>query len=82
MNEVISISVGSSTERRTVQVNTNMTPAEVFEQEDITYDGAVVYFNGAPLTYDQLDKPLHEFGLRSEGRTNLLTAIIKADSAH
>ena len=82
MNEVISISVGRSTERRTVQVNTNMTPAEVFEQEGITYDGAVVYFNGAPLTYDQLDKPLHEFRLRSEGRTNLLTAIIKADSAH
>lgn len=82
MNEVISISVGSSTERRTVQVNTNMTPAEVFEQEGITYDGAVVYFNGAPLTYDQLDKPLHEFGLRGEGRTNLLTAIVKADSAH
>ena len=82
MNEVISISVGSSTERRTVQVNTNTTPAEVFEQEGITYDGAVVYFNGAPLTYDQLDKPLHEFGLRSEGRTILLTAIIKADSAH
>lgn len=82
MNEVISISVGSSTERKTVQVNTGMTPAEVFEQEGITYDGAVVYFNGAPLTYDQLDNPLHEFGLRSEGRTNLLTAIIKADSAH
>ena len=79
--EIIEVSVGSSTQRKTVQVNSNMTAAEVFEQEGITYDGAVIYFNGAPMDYAQLDQPLNTFSLRAAGRTNLLTAIVKADSA-
>ena len=33
--EIIEVSVGSSTQRKTVQVNSNMTAAEVFEQEGI-----------------------------------------------
>lgn len=76
---MITVSVGTSTQRKQIMVSEDKTPAEIFEEENVTYEGAVVYFNGAPIQ-DKLDTPLKEFTLR-EGRPNLLTAIIKADSA-
>ena len=79
--EIIEVSVGSSTQRKTSQVNSNKAVAELCEQEGITYEGAVIYLNGDAREYAQLGGPLNTLNRRAASKTNWLTGIVKADSA-
>lgn len=73
---MINVSVGTATSRVKVIVPSTMTLREVFEQESVTYDGSLIYFNGKVV--DDIDTALDEYTLKDN---NMLTAIVKAASA-
>ena len=75
------VNVGSTTSRVTVEVQSNVSISELFTDNNITFDGAVIYLNGAIISRDEVDRAIGSFTFAKEDGVNLLTAIVKADGA-
>lgn len=75
------VNVGSTTSRVTVEVQGNVSISEVFTDNNITFDGAVIYLNGTIISRDDVERTIGSFPFAKEDGVNLLTAIVKADGA-
>lgn len=75
------VNVGSTTSRVTVEVQGAVSISELFIDNGITFDGAVIYLNGTIISRDDVDNSISSFTFAKEDGVNLLTAIVKADGA-
>ena len=82
MAAMYSMSVGSVTSRKSLTVSGDDKIPDVFTEAGVTFDGAVIYLNSVVIPPDDAyNKTLEEIGNLKTSGSNLLTAIVKADSA-
>ena len=74
---MINVSVGTATRRVRTVVDEGATLYEIFENEGVTTDGALIYFNGKVINDGEVT--IGSLELKESGNT--LSAIVKASSA-
>jgi hypothetical protein len=75
---MIQIRIVTNTTRKTIATDENNTVRTVLEANEVNYDTAPVYIDGAPLGIGQHDKTFAELGITEKC---MLTAVVKAENA-
>ena len=70
--------IGSSTDRKTVIIDDDVTLKDALEQQNIKYAGASVYLDGAAIQPGDLNKTFAALGCVDNA---ILTAVLKLDNA-
>ena len=77
---MISLTIGTNTERKTVMVEADKPLNEVLQENKISTAGAALHLNGSLIPGCDTDCSLQELGIEDGGKA-LLIAVVKADSA-
>jgi hypothetical protein len=75
---MISLIVGTNTNRTTVIVDANKTPREIFAENKVKLERATIYLDGVTLSAADMAKSIKDLGA-SDGAT--LVAVTKMDNA-
>lgn len=75
---MIQIKIVTNTSRKTITADANRTIREVLEENNVNYDVAPVYLDGAPLQAGDHDKTFAGIGINEKCT---LTAVIKTENA-
>lgn len=75
---IIQIKITTNTVRKTIATDANSTVREVLENNDINYEVAPVYIDGAPLNIGDHDKTFAELGITSNC---VLSSVVKTENA-
>lgn len=75
---MISIKVGTNTQRTTVLVSEDTTPKQVFKDTGVDYSRATVHLDGGTLSTEQMNKSFKDLGCVDDA---MLIAVIKTDNA-
>lgn len=78
---MISISVKTNNNRRTVTTDITSTPKSVFADLGIDVSTSMINLDGVPMTGSDMAKTFEALGVQ-DGTTVGLTAIVKADGAN
>ena len=74
---MVSVTVGTNTQRKTIIVEQSSTISDIFAEAGVSYSGAVVYANGDVVSPEYT---LEDCGVE-DGETCMVVAVVKADSA-
>jgi len=77
---MISLTIGTNTERKTVLVSPDEVAKEVLEKNNVNTSSAAIHLNGALLAGVELNNTFAQLGLE-DGKDAMLIAVVKADSA-
>lgn len=77
---MITVKIGTNSERKQAIVNPTDTIAQVLEDNDVDIMGCTMHLNGELVLGARLNDTFEEFGV-VDGSTALLYAVIKAESA-
>lgn len=75
---MIEIKIITSTGRKTIVTDENSSIREVLEANDVNYEMAPVYVDGAPLDIGDHDRTFAEFGITEKC---ILSAVVKTQNA-
>lgn len=75
---MIQVKIVTNTGRKTVNVDPNRTIREVLEANNVNYDVAPVFLDGAPLNAGDHDKTFATIGIADHC---MLTAVVKTQNA-
>lgn len=70
----------TNTERRDINVDENLTPKAVLDDNGISLQGATVSFDGMSIGASDMCKPFADLGANDSG-IHMLSVVVKADSA-
>lgn len=77
---MISLKIGTNTERKTVIVDANTPLKLILADNNVRTTGTALHLNGNLLPGCDVDKSLAELGV-ADGTEAMLIAVVKADSA-
>ena len=77
---MISLTIGTNTERKTVLVEADKPLNEVLEENSVNTVGAALHLNGSLIAGCDTSCSLSELGIEDGGKA-MLIAVVKADSA-
>lgn len=77
---MISLTIGTNTERKTVLVEADQPLNEVLEDNNVSTVGAALHLNGSLIAGCDAELSLQELGVEDGGKA-MLIAVVKADSA-
>ena len=77
---MISLKIGTTTERRTVLVEPNAVLGNVLSDNNISITGAALHLNGNLIPTAAIEDSLADLGV-ADGTEASLIAVVKADSA-
>lgn len=77
---MISLTIGTNTERKTVMVEADKPLNEVLQENNVSTAGAALHLNGSLIAGCDTDSSLSELGIEDGGKA-MLIAVVKADSA-
>ena len=75
---MIQIKIVTNTSRKTITTDENSTVREVLEANDVNYEVAPVYIDGAPLGIGDHDKTFAQLGITEKC---MLTSVVKTQNA-
>ena len=75
---MIQIKIVTNTSRKTIATDENSTVREVLEANDVNYEVAPVYIDGAPLGIGDHDKTFAQLGITEKC---MLTSVVKTQNA-
>lgn len=75
---MINVTVGTSTERKTVIVEDDATPKDALEEADVAFDIAQIYLDGVQIGIEAMSKPFNELNITDSCR---LIAVVKTDNS-
>lgn len=75
---MIQIRIVTNAQRKTIATDENSTVREVLEANDVNYDVAPVFIDGAPLGVGDHDKTFAELGITEKC---MLTSVVKTENA-
>ena len=75
---MIQIKIVTNTSRKTITTDENSTVREVLEANDVNYEVAPVYIDGAPLGIGDHDKTFAQLGITEKC---MLTSVVKTENA-
>lgn len=68
------------TTRTTVTADVHDTIAKALRDNEVSTQGALIFLNGTPVAYEDLDQTFDSFGVRM-GESAMLSVTVKASSA-
>lgn len=77
---MISLTIGTNTERKTVIVEPTEVLAEVLADNDVITSSAAIHLNGSLIPGCDLHSTFEELGVEDD-TSAMLIAVVKADSA-
>ena len=77
---MISLTIGTNTERKTVLVEADQPLNEVLAENNVNTVGAALHLNGSLIAGCDTASSLSELGIEDGGKA-MLIAVVKADSA-
>lgn len=75
---MISVTVGTNTDRRRITVDPSMTIRQVLDEQGVNYSVANVHLDGVSLQLGDMDKTFADLGITE---SCFLIAVVKADNA-
>ena len=78
--EMISLTIGTNTERKTVIVNPTDVLGDVLEENNVSTTSAAIHLNGSLIPGAELQETFEDLGVEDESNA-MLIAVVKADSA-
>ena len=78
--EMISLTIGTNTERKTVIVNPTDVLGDVLEENNVSTTSAAIHLNGSLIPGADLQETFEDLGVEDESNA-MLIAVVKADSA-
>ena len=75
---MLSVTIGTNTNRIKVSANPDSTPKEVLQENDVDYSTANVHLDGSSLNASEMNTSLNSLGITE---SCMLIAVIKADNA-
>lgn len=77
---MISLTIGTNTERKTVIVNPTDVLGDVLEENNVSTTSAAIHLNGSLIPGADLQETFEDLGVEDESNA-MLIAVVKADSA-
>ena len=77
---MISLTIGTNTERKTVVVEPTEVLADVLANNDVITSSAAIHLNGSLIPGCDLNNTFEELGVEDD-TSAMLIAVVKADSA-
>lgn len=71
----IRVSIHTNTDRKTVIVDSSMTPKQVLEAEGVDYSTAMTHLDGSALPTEGMNKSFDAFGITDKA---ILAVVIKS----
>jgi hypothetical protein len=75
---MISIKIVTNTSRKTIITDENSSVRDVLEANEVNYENAPVYIDGAPLGIGDHDKTFAQLGITEKC---MLTSVVKTENA-
>lgn len=75
---MISIKIVTNTSRKTIITDENSSVRDVLEANEVNYENAPVYIDGAPLGIGDHDKTFAQLGIQEKC---MLTSVVKTENA-
>lgn len=75
---MIKVTIGTNTNRRSVNVDPNRTIKSVLDEQGINYTTGTLHLDGATLQPGEINKTFADFGITD---SCYLIAVVKADNA-
>lgn len=77
---MISLTIGTNTERKTVIVEPTQVVSEVLEANNVNVASAAIHLNGSLIPGCDLEETFEALGVEDDSQA-MLIAVVKADSA-
>lgn len=77
---MISLTIGTNTERKTVLVEPETVLADVLAANNVSTTSAAIHLNGSLIPGCELNETLADLGIKDDTEA-MLIAVVKADSA-
>lgn len=75
---MIQVRLVTNAARKTIAIDENSTVRDVLEANEVNYDRAPVYIDGAPLQIGDHDKTFSELGITEKC---MLSSVVKTENA-